>query len=286
MFFILALTILFISPAYYRLIAKGYKPALFIIVTILLSTTSILYIQNPTGMIISMTIPLGLFSITLLLPTKKNAPGKKHLHITFNCPECNKPLSFSREMEGKAVLCPECNELISVPSDTETTANFNTPEKHNNDLITIATFLNNDLADISKQQLEASGITTFLPDSATSHIYPGLSWAGGGTRLMVAKYDVDLALEILNIPKSEIALPNNFTPPPASPESEYHNTLALHITYSILSGLILTPIILILLNFNPHDHNTILIYKIFIKTTLLTFLLLLTSNFIKTKTQI
>ena len=236
MLFTIALTILFIAPAFYRLRAKGYPAVPFIIVTIMLSISAP-FVGVPMAVAITPLAPIALFILSLLLPKRDSAPGKEYLHIIFNCPECGESITFPRDQEGRAVLCAKCEKLITVPSEsgiTEPHYEGVAQDKKSGDFVTITRFLNSEQADLASQQLESAGISTLLPDSATCHIYPGVGWAGGGSRLMVASTDLDDALAILNIPKSEISLTNDFIPPPAPPEPEYSHKLTFAILYSII----------------------------------------------------
>ena len=245
MLFTIALTILFIAPAFYRLRAKGYPALPFIVVTIILSVSAP-FSGAPMALAITPLAPIALFILSLFLPKREGAPGKNYLHIIFNCPECDESITFPRDQEGRAILCPKCDKLITVPSESsimEPHYKGVAQDKNSGDFVTISRFLNSEQADLASQQLESAGISTLLPDSATCHIYPGVGWAGGGSRLMVASTDLDDALAILNIPKSEICLPTDFTPPPAPPEPEYNNRLFFAFLYSILFLFIFPPIL-------------------------------------------
>jgi len=84
--------------------------------------------------------------------------------------------------------------------------------------VTIRRFLNPVQAEIARQRLDAEGIPSFLPDSATGHAYPPAQWAAGGVRLIVPVSRVADAEAALNTPGEETCLPDDFVPPPAEPE--------------------------------------------------------------------
>ncbi|MCK5529486.1 MAG: hypothetical protein KAI74_07360, partial [Kiritimatiellae bacterium] len=165
----IALTILFIAPAFYRLRAKGYPAVPFIVVTIMFSISAP-FINAPITLAILPLAPIALLVLSLLLPKREGAPGKKYLRITFNCPECDESITFPRDQEGRAVLCTKCNKLITVPSEAgvkEPHYEGVSQNENSGDFVTITRFLNSEQADLASQQLESAGISTLLPDSAT-----------------------------------------------------------------------------------------------------------------------
>lgn len=234
----ICLALLFISPAYYRLKAKGYGPARFIVPTILVSGASLAfaYVALLPGLAVTLLVPVALLALTFLLPPKKGAPGMAYLHIELTCPECNQPVSFPRAMEGRAALCPKCGELIEVPAESETAAPPHVTETAGDgDFVMLRQFLDPMQAEIARQRLQDEGIEAFLPDTATGAAYPSLQWASGGVRLLVPAADAAMAEEALDRPVEETSLPKDFIPPPAPIEPPVRGS---RLTYALMTGVV------------------------------------------------
>jgi hypothetical protein len=117
---ILALAVLFFIPATYIAKSKGYKafPIIGWITALgVILELTVFVITEVLYPLVLASAPLLSFLVIWFLPEKGGAPGKQYLKISFDCPECNEGLIFSRSKEGRAELCPKCNEIITIPTD-------------------------------------------------------------------------------------------------------------------------------------------------------------------------
>ena len=248
----IALCFLFVSPAYYRLRVKGYRPWPFV-----LPAAALYLVFAALGLSldvawygVSVLPPACLFVVAMLIPACPGAPGKALLQVEFHCPECEKSVRFPRSAEGRAVLCPECGELVRVedenalPQPDQAVAMDRRDAGASGDFATVGQYLNSAQGELARQKLAAAGVAAFLPDSTASHAYPALEWASGGSRLMVNTVDRDRALDILSMSPEETSLPRDFVVPPGPPEPVRDDRLAHAILYVIVF-LFLFPFILI-----------------------------------------
>ncbi len=68
---------------------------------------------------------------------------------------------------------------------------------NNDELVTIATFINSIEASLAQQQLKAAGIQCLLADEATTNFAWHLSVAVGWIKLKVCRADMDNAIDVL-----------------------------------------------------------------------------------------
>ena len=243
MFLGIALAVIFVSPAFYRLKAKGYGTRGAVLVTV--GLTVLLFAvggsYNANGWVAGLLLPAALFVLSLLLPVRPGAPGTAYLKISFPCPECGETVDFDRDAERRAVLCPACHELIRVPAGEDAPVtpaqdlkSAPVPVNGERDFVTIGKYLLADQAEMGRERLHAAGIPAFLPDGNTGHVHPGLEWAAGGARLMVpVAYEAE-ARAMLNAPAEDTCLPPDFVPPPAAPEPTHSTWWPRAIGYSLL----------------------------------------------------
>jgi hypothetical protein len=123
----IAIALLFLTPAYYHLKARGYRPApflwpavlvsaLFYAACILLRNEPYWILQEPLAMNAAFLLPgVAVLALSWILPRRKGAPGLSYLRIEFTCPHCRRPVTFRREDEGRVELCPLCGEIVTVP---------------------------------------------------------------------------------------------------------------------------------------------------------------------------
>lgn len=112
-------------------------------------------------------------------------------------------------------------------------------------MITVATFVKIEQAELARERLAAEGIEAFLPDSTTANVYPALDWASGGIRLTVRDEDADRARQVLETPKSETTLPEDFESAPEElAKAPDPNRLIRRTVFSI-AFLILFPFLLV-----------------------------------------
>jgi hypothetical protein len=113
-----------------------------------------------------------------------------------------------REREDTVTLCPECgNDAVkeSLGSPLETTAEDSEPPRKNK-LITLKTCRDIVEADMIRAQLEAEGISAYVPDQFISQTFALNPNAFGFVVLQVAEKDAEAAKQILG----------TFQKPPAS----------------------------------------------------------------------
>ena len=127
----IAISLLFLAPAYYLLRAKGYRPPVFlwptVLITVLLFGVWMIVegendwtFQSAPAFNLAVFLPgIAVLALSWMLPTRKGAPGLSYLRIHFVCPHCNKVIKFGREREGLAELCPICGEIVTVPTGVQ-----------------------------------------------------------------------------------------------------------------------------------------------------------------------
>lgn len=250
----IAAILLFISPAFYRLKAKGYAPAPFISGTLLLLILAgaIGYMLHPIGILVAGLLPLGLLGLAVLLPPREGAPGSGYLTLSFPCPECGKTVAFPRHAAGRASLCPECGELLRVPDEKGDAAGtpgprgeLSSPADPTAAFVTVGRFLSPTQAELARERLAAHGIPAMLPDSTISHVHPGVEWASGGFRLVVPSRYATQARDVMALPEEDLRLPEGFVPPAAPAQAPAGNRLAEALLLSIAVLFVLPPLIVV-----------------------------------------
>lgn len=196
------LAVVFLVPAYYLAKSKGYNAAVILVCSAILSVgipVTLNFLGISDGMPwIDITLPCLALGIIWLLPEREGAPGKGYLKITFDCPECNAEVTFSRSEEGKAELCPKCNEIITVPLD-EFSPKPSVPKRIKPDIesgqVCYAVFGNEMLAAQIQALFEDHGIESEIIDGTGGGSLPQLSGTQG-FKLSIDIEDWDKAVEI------------------------------------------------------------------------------------------
>lgn len=189
----LGLIVLILLPAYYLAKSKGYNVVLVLVFAAIISAIPMLVRMFNGGLYFpaaDLTFPLLVLFAIWLLPARAGAPGKKHLKITFTCPECNEEVSFNRRCEGKAELCPKCGEIVSVPLDAFSVAP--TPRKRDkpnirSGSVCFASFGDEMLALQLQALLESHGVKSEIIDGTSGGTLPQLS----GTLGFKLSIDID-----------------------------------------------------------------------------------------------
>lgn len=204
MFGLIAITVVFLVPAYYLAKSKGYNITLLLICSALLSAgvPAVLIFLELTVKIpwLEITFPFLALGIVWLLPEREGAPGKKYLKITFDCPECKEEVTFPRSKEGTAELCPKCNEIITVPLD-EFSPQPNLPQRIKpsieSGLVCYASFGDEMLALQMQALLEDHGIESEIIGGTGGGSLPQFSGTQG-FKLSIDVENWDKAVEIEN----------------------------------------------------------------------------------------
>ena len=199
----IVVAILLLAPLYYLSKSKGFNAVKLVTIATLLSVACTVAIFFIPLLGLGQLIFPAIFLVTVwILPPKDGAPGKAYFRITFNCPECQKEVTFKREREGIVELCPECGEIITVPTDqytsTKTTSKKNPPLQDGK--VQLESFSMEAPATMMKLLLEVHGVNAEILGSTGSGVL-GAIVAPNGFRVVIDSEDWEKANEILNANK-------------------------------------------------------------------------------------
>lgn len=216
---IMALCVLFFLPAYYIGKSKGYGllPQVIVYGGIgIAGTFALAILVDDTGLLAQFAFPASILLIAWLLPTRKGAPGKKYLKITFICPECGEEVAFPRHKEGLAELCPKCREIVTVPTDEfspKPAANAPAKPDAQQGLVAFTSFGDEMAAAQFRALLENNGISAEVFGATGGGALPYLSGTEG-FRVMIDATDWDRAEAVQQgaaaeiLPTAEPSLPS------------------------------------------------------------------------------
>lgn len=198
---ILAVVLLFIEPASYRLRSKGWRASPFVWGTVFAMVTA--YLVTPLvglcGGLVFFSLPVLLFLVSLAISTRSGSPGVAYLRMRHPCPHCGHVIRARRRDEGRPVLCESCSALVTLPgpgAGPPVLAPVDVP-KGDGGAVCLASYLHPQHAEFARELLESSGVGTILEGETLARCHPMMSFAGGGVRLVVAGQDAVHATEIL-----------------------------------------------------------------------------------------
>lgn len=244
----LGVLILFLIPTYYIARSKGFVGAVLSIVSGILGAAcwlASLFLEMTWIGIGMYAIPATILGIVWLMRPRGGAPGQEYLKIKSNCPECDRPMEFGREFEGRAELCPRCGALINVPEDEyspEALHRRTVPQPAaDNGEVLLEQFVQPERAYALRAVLVNSGIECRVIEGGAA--FP--LGVAEGHRVMIDAKDWEQGQTVLSREGADYALPDDFIPPPSEEELVSDSSRAAVIVFGVIVYLITMPFVIL-----------------------------------------